>query len=356
MRIKLEQDIYICEMIDMIKSIAKLTILVCLVLCSAHEVKSQEIASQAGKESFLSELASLDSRMKKLSSRQEKAYSTLLSRLYSDRLSLMSNIRDLEDRVLNETKEKQIETQQEINKAELYVVEINSDIDLLTTAYQKNTTKNQLREIMGSIDGTHRSTIPSKQKEKSPNWDDEFSYLDIETTAYEAALLSNNDCQIVFDGVDPNSLQRKVQTNSENLISYTHKKLESYYKDQSFLTGDVSLVKLGKDKFLVLEILVRSRDAIKNYGIIQVGSPMKFELLNGESAYLFAYAKAEGVPVPQTNQVRYQVFYFMNKSEYKRLRKSEIDTVGIMWTSGYEKYEVYNLDVLQRQITCIEPY
>ena len=340
----------------MVKSIAKLAILVCLVLCSAHNVKSQDIASKAGNESFLSELASLDSRKKKLSSRQEKAYLSLLSRLYSDRLSLMSNIRDLEGRVLNETKDKQIEIQQEINKAELSVVQINSDIDILTTAYQKNTTKKQLREIMGSIDGTQTSTVPSEQKEKSPKWDDEFSYLDIEATAYEATLLSDDECEIVFDGVDPNSLQRKVQTNSENLISYTHPKLESYYKDQSFLTGDVSLVKLGKDKFVVLEIVVQSRDAIKNYGMIQVGSPMKFELLNGESAYLFAYAKAEGVPVPQTNQVRYQVLYFMNKSEYKRLRKSAIDTVGIMWTSGYEKYEVYNLDVLQRQITCIEPY
>lgn len=164
------------------------------------------------------------------------------------------------------------------------------------------------------------------------------------------------DCKIAFNGIDPNTLQKKIATENENIISYTHPKLEEYYKEKSFLTGDVSVVQLGKEKYLIMEIIVRSKDAIRNYGMIQVGSPMKIELINGESVYLFAQANASGLLIPQTNNIKYQVLFLLEKAEYKLLQKSEVNNIGMMWSSGYEKYDVYNIDVLLNQISCLENY
>ncbi len=162
------------------------------------------------------------------------------------------------------------------------------------------------------------------------------------------------DCNVAFDGIDPNTLQKKIAIEYENVISYTHPKLEEYYKENSFLSGDVSVVQLGKEKYLILDIIIRSKDAIRNYGMVQVGSPMKIELINGDSVYLFAQANATGQLIPQTNNIKYQVLFLLEKSEYKMLQKSEVNNMGLMWSSGYEKYDVYNIDVLMNQIACLE--
>jgi len=180
----------------------------------------------------------------------------------------------------------------------------------------------------------------------------------IEDKLSETAILSDNldDCKLAFNGIDPNTLQKKIATAYENIITYTHPKLEEYYKEQSFLSGEVSLVQLGKNKYLTLDIIIRSKDAIRNYGMIQVGSPMKIELIDGESAYLFAQANATGTLIPYTSNIKYQVLYLLEKSEYKRLAKMEINNLGIMWSSGYEKYDIYNIDVIMNQINCLENY
>jgi hypothetical protein len=34
--------------------------------------------------------------------------------------------------------------------------------------------------------------------------------------------------------------------------------------------------------------------------------------------------------------------------------KSEIDKVGIEWSSGYEEYEVYEVDAILAQLNCFE--
>ena len=113
---------------------------------------------------------------------------------------------------------------------------------------------------------------------------------------------------------------------------------------------------LDKTYYLVLDIVIKSRDAVKNYGIIESGAPMKIELLNGESAYLFAVSNFQGKFVPNSNEVKYTALFVINKAEYKLLKKSEINQVGMMWSSGYEKYDVYNIDLVKKQLDCLDKF
>lgn len=179
---------------------------------------------------------------------------------------------------------------------------------------------------------------------------------DSKETLNSAILSEDPDCKLAFNGIDPNTLEKKIATEYTNIITYTHPKLVDYYKEKSFLTADVSIVQLGKSKYLTVDVIIRSKDAIRNYGMVQVGSPMKIELIDGESVYLFAQANATGTLIPQTTNIMYQVLYLLEKAEYKKLQKSEVNNLGIMWSSGYEKYDIYNVDVLMNQISCIEIY
>lgn len=344
-------------MIYNIKLLSQLLLVVSCVVCSINVLGSQETiaSSQITSPSNVLDFSALEQRKEQLTSRHEKSYSLWLSELYAERLRILGISKGIEETIEKSGDEERLKLVSQNSKIQVKISNITSDVDLLNSAHQRNTSDKQLEYVINSISARHFGNtnlrIPS-----TTDWNNEFSYLQKEEVSSDFQGDPLDDCQIIFNGVDPNSLQKKIQTSSENLISYTHPKLEAYYKEESFLTGDVSVVKIGKEKFVVLEIVIRSRDAIKNYGMIKAGSPMKLELINGESSYLVASVNSEGRPIPQTNQVSYQVLYYVDKREYKQLRSSEIDKVGIMWTSGYEKYEVYNLDVLQRQIDCIDNY
>ena len=45
--------------------------------------------------------------------------------------------------------------------------------------------------------------------------------------------------------------------------------------------------------------------------------------------------------------------YPINSSVLATLAKGEVDTIRMYWSSGFEEYEVYNLDFFINQIRCL---
>jgi len=161
-------------------------------------------------------------------------------------------------------------------------------------------------------------------------------------------------CEVVFNGIDAATDKTKKELARDFLFGYSHPKLKSHFKDRDFLECDAKMVELNKKKYIWLYITISSKDAMKNYGYIANNSPLKFELLNGEILYAASAQNAMGKLEPYTGNTKYEVILPLDKSKYKLLSKSEIDRIGIMWTSGYEQYEVYNVDVIMKQIDCLE--
>jgi len=50
----------------------------------------------------------------------------------------------------------------------------------------------------------------------------------------------------------------------------------------------------------------------------------------------------------------YNTSYPLNKSQIKRLRDAEIDKVRMIWATGYEDYEVYQVDFFRDLFRCLE--
>ena len=349
---------YICHMISNLNIrslyIGTITFLFCLSSAFGQEPDKKD-------EAFFIETTETVSPFEvptdtKFSQEIQTKYTDLLSRLFNDRNTLNKslaelkkqkntqlNLKDNKDITLLNTLSTNIKSQEQESKS------VQFDIDELKSALSKTSSNKEAAKVINSI---LKSRYPESAHEKEviEDWDKEFDYIKDDNTK----SISNSDCSISFNGIDPNSLEKKVQTGSENLISYTHPKLEEYYKKESFLTGDVSLIEMGKNTYMAMNIIIRSRDALKNYGMIQAGSPLKVELINGEAAYLFAISNATGRPIANTSNIFYQAIFKIEKSEFNLLKKSEIDNVGVMWSSGYEKYDVYNIDVILRQISCLE--
>lgn len=161
-------------------------------------------------------------------------------------------------------------------------------------------------------------------------------------------------CVVLFNGIDADTKKERKVIGKEFFFGYTHPKLKNFFKNKHFLQCDLQLVEFDKKKYIRLFITIASKDARRTYGFIEARSPMKFELLSGEIVYASSPQNVLGRLEPVTGNTLYEVILPIDKSKYKLFSKGEVDKVGIMWTSGYEEYEVFHVDVVMHQIDCLE--
>jgi len=161
----------------------------------------------------------------------------------------------------------------------------------------------------------------------------------------------NYSCKVNFEGSDQGKF--KVELKQEFFFSYTHEKLKSYFKNQDFLSCEAQLSYLGGRSFLTLHIIIQSKKARESYGSIDRGSMLRIKLINEDKIYLGNVGPSTGLLEPYTGLTSYQVTYAIDKDDLKSLAGNEIDTVGIIWSSGFEDYEILWVDLLQNQAQCI---
>lgn len=197
------------------------------------------------------------------------------------------------------------------------------------------------------------STQENNKKRKLPTVHYDFDqYEDKVFASYDSYPAF--ECDILFDGVDNTTLEKRKQLTSHPFFYYTHPNLKSYYKDQSFLTGAVSAMKLGKHTFITFKIVIKSKDAMRNYGTIEQNSQMRIKTISGEYIYLPAIKTSHASINKKTGYTEYYIAFNVDKSNRKELKKNDIDKIGMMWSSGFEEYDVFYVDLLKEQLNCLQ--
>ena len=174
--------------------------------------------------------------------------------------------------------------------------------------------------------------------------DDRNTYLDPAQPA----------CKIAYIERDKKGKIKRIETEREPLFGYTHPKLKSYFKEKDFLTCEAQVIMLNNKSYLWLHFTLASKDAIKNYGFIEKNSPIKIQLLDSDIIYVGNTQTANGRLEPYTGYTKYELTIPLDKTNLKHLEKAEIDKIGIMWSSGFEQYEIYNVDLVMNQINCVK--
>ena len=249
--------------------------------------------------------------------------------------------------IKDEIKDFQIEVDKYYNEIKL----IKKGLRLLQTNKSKSdpiklNTLNQINDIENEI-----SLLQNKRKSRKKenllstiSIEERDSYMDPPP----------NDCKLIYNDQEPNTKKFRKEVEKEFLFGYTHPKLKPYFKDKHFLTCEAKIVQLNNKNFLWLYITIASKDAIKNYGYIEKSSPLKIELIDGEILYAPNIQNSTGKLEAYTGNTNYLVMLPLDKSSLRQLEKSEIDKIGIMWSSGYEQYEIYHVDLVMNQIECIK--
>jgi hypothetical protein len=136
------------------------------------------------------------------------------------------------------------------------------------------------------------------------------------------------------------------------LILYTPLNLVNYYEGTQMLNGYAKLHRIDVDDSYVLDLeLVFNSSAVKSsYGSIDRDAFIKINFLRGPSIYLKTKDGSTNKTEPLTGNTIYNVrFQIPKKDDVKRLSKVHLESCGIMWTSGFENYPIYDTDFFIRQ-------
>ncbi len=163
----------------------------------------------------------------------------------------------------------------------------------------------------------------------------------------------NPPCTFVYSGVDEFTQKEKRQLTAELLFTQTDKRLKPYMKNKEYVTCRGFLTSLsGGFRYLTLEFDIASRTARQEYGHLKSGSLLNIKLLNGETVSLFSQGDSPGT-IGTGQTTTYSVKYPLDFQKEKIFKKSEIDMVRVVWSTGFEDYEVYNIDFMIKQLACL---
>lgn len=153
---------------------------------------------------------------------------------------------------------------------------------------------------------------------------------------------------------DSENLSRYAATQPQRLLGYAPDRASQYFRDTYLLEVITSMVKEKGHTSLLFRVEMASRDAAKNYGQIERGALIKLVGINGAHVNLTVSTTSVMSVEPVTGEVIYEFACSLSKKDIRSLKKAPLDFMGIMWTSGFETYPVYEVDIIMQQIKCLD--
>ena len=162
------------------------------------------------------------------------------------------------------------------------------------------------------------------------------------------------NCRTAFDGIVPETGQRRKDMPKKKLFSHTDERLRHYMKERDYLNCKAYLSTVnGGFRVLNLEFNFAYPNAREAYGFIEKGSILTILFINGDFINLKSGVLAEGQYDIKKELLTYRVQYPVSQGQVSYLKKNELDRVRVYWSSGFEEYEVYELDFFINQAACL---
>lgn len=107
------------------------------------------------------------------------------------------------------------------------------------------------------------------------------------------------------------------------------------------------------DRYLHVRYTFANPNVITSYGYLAKNSSLSLHLLNGRHLSLQAAQAAVGIIDHGRREVNYDVNYLLPRGAAAELRNQALDYVRVFWSSGFEQYEIYQVEVLRRLMECL---
>ena len=160
-------------------------------------------------------------------------------------------------------------------------------------------------------------------------------------------------CQIMSDTVDAATGRRRIELAPALIFTHTDPDLRPYFKNKELITCYGQLSKIDAYVYLTIDFQIASSHSQSNFGSLQNGSLLRLQMLNGEYVSLYNLKTDRGRIDPYSGHTIFTGQYALGKDEIKKLREEELDEIRILWSTGYEDYDVYKIDFFVDQLNCL---
>ena len=162
------------------------------------------------------------------------------------------------------------------------------------------------------------------------------------------------DCNFEFNEFDPITQKVKRGLAKRFFFSYTEDILKEYMQGEDYLVCTGGLIDIQGIIALGIEFIIDSPQARYEYGSIGTNAQLILQLIDGEIITLLSEQSDSGRVNRSTDKTEFSTVFLINPREEKTLRKTEISAVRMVWGTGYEDYDVNEIDFLIDQFQCID--
>jgi len=162
-------------------------------------------------------------------------------------------------------------------------------------------------------------------------------------------------CALAMDRRDEFSGETQRETARTELFRYTNPVLKSYLQGKVHILCEAALSTIGPNTTLLLTFTIRDPNVRKAFGNLPKNSLATLQTLDGATYTINNQQLSEGLADDSGQVFTYRGQYPLDKTVLKKLRSTGLDKVRIAWSTGYEDYDVQNVDLLIRQAQCLEP-
>ena len=163
----------------------------------------------------------------------------------------------------------------------------------------------------------------------------------------------DNTCEYTYDDFDEQLKAKRREVAKAFLFGFSQEKMKPYFKAEDFLTCEAHLSKVKKKTYLTLDIRIRSKEAKKTYGMLRLNETIRMQTINGKKVYLKNLISDSGTIEAYSGHTLYQGVYELSKDDINILKKEYLDNIGIVWSSGYEEYPIFEVDFIINQLSCL---
>ena len=173
--------------------------------------------------------------------------------------------------------------------------------------------------------------------------------------ALTTELHAQSPCEVLSVRFDESG-QKEVQLKKNLLWTFTDDVVEAPQMTRPFIMAYGGLLSVGEKMYLSMDINIASPKAGQIYGDLTVGKPIKLSFIDEQVIYLDLLRSEPPRLEKDGLSTTYSILALLDKKDVKAIRKCEWDTIGLVWSGGYEEYEIYHVDALKEQYQCLKKH
>lgn len=160
-------------------------------------------------------------------------------------------------------------------------------------------------------------------------------------------------CRVASTSRDEFSGEVSRSMQPAELLRYTNPLLKNYLQGKTHIICEASLQSAGANVSLQLRFIINDPNARKTFGRLDKNSLASMKFMDGSTFTLQNSIGEEGVYNPENGAMTYRAVYPIAADLFKKMRHTELDTLRIAWSNGYDDYEVQQVDLLEQQSECL---